>query len=1041
MAPVSRLDMWASLSACTPVDVDCLLPTGVLIPIEVRIEATLGEIKNKLWREAASYPLFNLLKEMSSYVFVCVNLQGKQEELVDENRQLIDVRPFRPMLKLIEKKGDREEKLLSSKISVLIGKNLHEFDQMKNPEVDEFRRRYAEYVEGIAKERSKLDWEGRAMYAYPVEIEQSEETPAYVAQKLNENRRFLISVAIRNNRASMKDMHAFNVSADTFPEELLVLVLKKRGAIMGVQDFDNPKDYVLKIVGRESYLLGEYSLLRYRYISECIAQGKRPQLSLVRRVSLGVNELMDVSGKSGIQHRPPPPLPPKVESAELSLWSIETQLRVKILSADNINVGDVMMVGVRGAIYHGNEVLSDIKQTKPQSGNKPLWNEFINLNILVCDIPRMARLCLVLFGVYVKAAARRKKKNLDYIPLAWVNVTLFDFRGNLRQGPLTIHAWPVPETMPDLLNPIGTVVSNINTSTSPCLVIEFQRYANNVVYPAYDKILQLAAETTDQEIFKKTGDNELEQLRQVIDREPLAPIFELDKEFVWRARMECRDYYPHSLGRLLSCVKWNCKEDVAQMQVLLQIWPEMHPELALELLDCNYADQKVREFAVRCIEKMGDSDLMHYMLQLVQVLKYESYLDCELARFLLKRTLNNQNLGHELFWLLRAEMHNPEVSVRFGLMLEAYCRGSPAHMKSLQKQLEALNKMKTISSLLQHVDRDKRAQGLQTMKECLQQKTYQDALSRLTSPLNPSYRLKQLKVDNCKYMDSKMRPLWLDFENFDELGEPVKIIFKSGDDLRQDMLTLQLIRIMDRLWKKDGLDLEMIPYGCLSTGDHVGMIEVVTNSETIAKIQMKQMGAITGAFNKTCILDWLADRNGSKEALVEATHRFMLSCAGYCVATYVLGVGDRHSDNIMVHENGQLFHIDFGHFLGNFKNKFGIRRERVPFVLTDHFVHVITRGNDNTEGFQEFRRICEQAFLVLRRRGSLLINLFVMMLSAGIPELRSLDDIGYLRKTLNLNVSEEKALEYFNRKFNEAVDNSWKTSINWAIHNKVRDNP
>ena len=37
--------------------------------------------------------------------------------------------------------------------------------------------------------------------------------------------------------------------------------------------------------------------------------------------------------------------------------------------------------------------------------------------------------------------------------------------------------------------------------------------------------------------------------------------------------------------------------------------------------------------------------------------------------------------------LLRAEMENPEVSVRFGLMLEAYCRGAPTHMKSLQRQV------------------------------------------------------------------------------------------------------------------------------------------------------------------------------------------------------------------------------------------------------------------------------------------------------------------------------------------------------------------
>lgn len=138
----------------------------------------------------------------------------------------------------------------------------------------------------------------------------------------------------------------------------------------------------------------------------------------------------------------------------------------------------------------------------------------------------------------------------------------------------------------------------------------------------------------------------------------------------------------------------------------------------------------------------------------------------------------------------------------------------------------------------------------------------------------------------------------------------------------------------------------------------------------------------------------------------------------------------------MCRENGQLFHIDFGHFLGNYKYKFGIKRERVPMVLPAEFVEVIQAGDfGNLGNFDLFRQLCERAYLALRRRADLIISLLTLMISTGLPELNSEQDLNIVRTTLHLDQnSEQEALEMFRKDFNESLKNSWTISLNWWVH-------
>jgi len=69
----------------------------------------------------------------------------------------------------------------------------------------------------------------------------------------------------------------------------------------------------------------------------------------------------------------------------------------------------------------------------------------------------------------------------------------------------------------------------------------------------------------------------------------------------------------------------------------------------------------------------------------------------------------------------------------------------------------------------------------------------------------------------------------------------------------------------------------------------------------------QEASRVTGALKKTPLAKWLRENNPAESAYQKAVDNFVATCAGYCVATYVLGIGDRHNDNIMITSTGHLF--------------------------------------------------------------------------------------------------------------------------------------
>ncbi|XP_043723692.1 phosphatidylinositol 4-kinase alpha 1-like isoform X2 [Telopea speciosissima] len=462
-------------------------------------------------------------------------------------------------------------------------------------------------------------------------------------------------------------------------------------------------------------------------------------------------------------------------------------------------------------------------------------------------------------------------------------------------------------------------------------------------------------------------------------------------------------------------------------------WAACSITQALEFLTPAYKGHpRVMAFVLRVLESYPPERVTFFMPQLVQSLRYD---DGRLVEgYLLRAAQRSDIFAHILIWHLQGETSVPESGKDAGSAKSSSFQEllpmvrqriidsfNPKARDLFQREFDFFDKITSISGTLFPLPKEERRAGIRRELE----KIERDG-DDLYLPTAPSKLVRGIQLDSGIPLQSAAKvPIMITFNVVDRDGDhniikPQACIFKVGDDCRQDVLALQVISLLKDIFEAAGLNLYLFPYGVLPTDPERGIIEVVPKTRS-----RSQMGETTdGGLYEIFQQDYGPVGSASFEA---ARDNFIISSAGYAVASLLLQPKDRHNGNLLFDNVGRLVHIDFGFILETSPGG-NMRFESAHFKLSHEMTQLLDpSGVMKSETWQHFVSLCVKGYLAARRHMNGIINTVLMMVDSGLPCFSRGDPIGNLRKRLHPEMSEREAANFMIKTCVDAY-NKWTTA-------------